>query len=331
MGKGSLKHKGLLEERVKAVTGEKPAFAEEIDAKALKLARDARVIVAGHPNQELLDAAKNLKLHIIPFAGVQHAVDLLRKRARQSGITVANAHWNAYFTAQHAVALLLALCNRIIPHHARMVEGRWRLWKDECPTVPLTDKTVGLLGYGAINKCVHRMLSGFEVNFSALRRSWEGKDEAYPAPLERLVTAQLHSFLDKSDILVVALPLTRETEGMLGMNELKLLGSDGFLINVSRGKLIDEAALYQALNQHVIRGAGLDVWYDYHPEPDEEDRLYPYSSKHPFHRLSNVVLSPHRGASPIYHPSRWDEVIENIRRFFAGEELINVVDLQAGY
>ncbi len=95
--------------------------------------------------------------------------------------------------------------------------------------------------------------------------------------------------------------------------------------------MIDEAALYHALRDGVIAGAAIDVWYDYRPEPDAEGRKYPWSPEHPFHELDNIVLSPHRAASPIFAPGRWEEVLDLIRRNIGGRELLNVIDLEAGY
>ncbi len=108
------------------------------------------------------------------------------------------------------------------------------------------------------------------------------------------------------------------------------MGSDGLLVNVSRGRVIDEESLFCALRDELIAGAAIDVWYDYDPSPDEEGRKYPFSF--PFHTLENVILSPHRAASPLDDLHRWDEVIENTRRFAVGhKQLINIVDLTEGY
>ena len=108
------------------------------------------------------------------------------------------------------------------------------------------------------------------------------------------------------------------------------LGPDAVLINVSRGSVIDEDALYLALAERQIAGAAIDVWYDYRPEPDAEGRRFPF--RRPFHTLDNVLLSPHRAASPMADLERWDEVVDNLRRVADGRvDLRNVVDLKRGY
>ncbi len=284
-------------------------FPENDDMLAHTGAAD--IVVGWRPTAEFLDAAKNLRLFINPGTGVRHLVPLMRGR----NITVVNGHGHAEFVAQHAVALLLALCNKIVPHHNWMAAGEWRKGDADAATIPLEGKTVGLLGYGAINQCVHKLLQGFDLSFAIHRRSGE---------------TTLDEFLTQTNILIAAVPDTEETKGMIGSRELELLGPSALIVNVGRGSLIEEEPLYRALKEGRIGGAGLDVWYDYSPEPDDDGHRYPYHF--PFHELPNVVLSPHRAASPGDHLRRWDDVIENINRFAAGRgDLLNVVDLDRGY
>jgi phosphoglycerate dehydrogenase-like enzyme len=177
---------------------------------------------------------------------------------------------------------------------------------------------------------VHRFLSGFDVNFHICRNRWEGKAKDLPTPARKYEPSQMSDFLKEVDTLIVAVPQTPDTLGLIGQDELELLGRDGLIVNIARGPVIDEDALYQALSEKIIAGAAIDVWYEYRPEPDEENRKYPFH--HPFHQLDNVVMSPHRGASPMDDLERWNEVIENIRRFAQGRtDFLNIVDLQRGY
>ncbi|MFW9810588.1 MAG: NAD(P)-dependent oxidoreductase, partial [Candidatus Thorarchaeota archaeon] len=142
--------------------------------------------------------------------------------------------------------------------------------------------------------------------------------------------SEIHEFMKEIDILIVGVPQTSETIGLVGAKELKLLGNQGLVVTVARGLVVEEKAFYDALFNKQIAGAAIDVWYNYRPEEDSKGRKYPFS--YPFHELDNVVLSPHRGASPMDDLKRWDEVIENITRFATGQqEFINVVDLERGY
>ncbi len=294
----------------------------------LGLAPEADAILGWRPTPELLAAATKLRLYINPGAGVQHLVPMFRELERP--VALVNGHGTSYSTAQHTVALLLSLMGKVIPHHNWMLEGRWRLGDEEAPSVPLRDKTVGLLGYGHVNRRVHLFLAGFDVAFIVLRREWPEQAEPMPTPVLRHTPDQLHDFLKVSDVVIASVPQTAASIGMLGKAELDLLGPSGFLVNVGRGKVVNERALYEALRDHRIAGAAIDVWYDYRPEPDAEGRKRP--CKHPFHELDNVVLSPHRAASPLTDLRRWDEVIENLTRFAAGRtDFLNLVDLGREY
>jgi len=305
-------------------------FLDDVSEETLmKHAPEAHILVGWRPSRELLDTATKFRLFINPGVGVQHHIDTFREISKTRNVTLINGHGNTYFTAQHAMTLLLSLTNKIIPHHNWMVEGLWRRGDSHAKSIPLRERKIGLLGYGAVNQKVHKFLSGFDVEFLILKRTWRG-DEEFPTLVKQFLPKDLNTFLEETDMLVIAVPQTDETIGMIGEDELKLLGAESILVNISRGIVVDEEALYNALKQKTIAGAGIDVWYEYKPEPDVDLRKYP--TKFPFHELDNVVLSPHRGASPMDDLKRWDEVIENIRRFSEGsDEFINVVELDRAY
>ncbi|MCD6327497.1 hypothetical protein J7M28_08090 [bacterium] len=320
-----------LETGLKDLPLVKLVFPSDIEEETLiRLAPKADIIIGWRPTKELLGAAKRLRLFINPGAGVQHLVELFRGLTSDRDIILVNGHGNSYFTAQQTVAILLALMNKVISHHNWMVQGHWRKGDKDAASIPLRDRKVGLLGYGAVNTKVHRFLAGFDVEFHALRNDWSKLTEAPPTPLVRYDTARFEDFLKAIDILIVSLPLTPATEGLIGKREFDLLGPDGLFVNTGRGAIVDENCLYDALNDNVIAGAALDVWYNYTPVADEGGRTSPYNC--PFHELDNVVLSPHRAASPFRDLKRWDEVIENISRLAAGRsDFLNVVDVEAGY
>ncbi|MCK5037776.1 MAG: hypothetical protein KAS16_01640 [Thermoplasmata archaeon] len=296
----------------------------------LKLARDADIIVGWRPSREMLDTAAGLKLFINPGVGVQNIIGLFKEVNEDRELILVNGHGNTYYTAQNTVAILLALLFKLVPHHNWMMEGRWRTGDEEGEATPLRHRRIGLLGYGHLNSKVHRFLANFEVDFSVLKRSWNRMEHDIPTPINKFDDTQLHEFLKEIDILIIGLPQTTDTKALIGERELELLGPDGILINVSRGRIVDEEALFNALKDENIAGAGLDVWYEYRPEPDAEERKYPYSF--PFHELDNIVMSPHRCYSPFDSLERWDEVVENIKKVDAGRtDFINIVDLKRGY
>ncbi len=293
-------------------------------------APEARIIVGWRPTEKLLKTAEKLSLFINPGVGVQHLIDLFRNITKERQITLVNGHGNTYFAAQHTVALLLALMNKVIPHHNWMVDGGWRKGDEDAISLPLRERVVGFLGYGAVNSKVHRFLAGFDVSFAALRTNWENQREHIPTPIKKYTPTELNQFLKDIDILIVAVPQTSLTKDLIAAKELTLLGRNGLLVNVARGVVVNENDLFHALKERIIGGAALDVWYKYRPEPEEKGRKYPYHL--PFHTLHNVVLSPHRAASPFNDLKRWEEVIENIKRYSKGtKEFLNVVDLKREY
>lgn len=314
----------------------------------LKYSKDADVIIGWRPSKELLQSAKKLKLFINPGTGVKHLIEDFREVNKSQKVILVNGHGHAYSVAQHAVAMLIALMNRIIPHHNWMSEGIWRTSDDMdifSSSIQLQSKKIGLLGYGAINKYVHKFLSGFENEFHIMKKDW--KDPGIGIRKRNLKIgipdlrigdkrifkydiSKLKKFLKAIDILIIAVPHTSKTERLIAKEELKLLGKNSLLVNVARGTIVDEKSLYESLKKNIIGGAALDVWYNYSPKKDKKGREYP--SEFPFHSLSNIVMSPHRAASPFGDLNRWNEVIDNISRAAKGrKDFLNIVDIKEEY
>jgi phosphoglycerate dehydrogenase-like enzyme len=323
--------KEYLIERLEDLTCLKLIFPKDkTKEKLFKLIKDADVLIGWRPSLEILEHAEQMRSFINPGAGVHHLLEDFKEINKRRDVTLINGHGNSYFVAQHTVALLLSLMSRIIPHHEWMKEGKWRTGDNEAASIPLRFKKIGLLGYGAINKKVHNMLSGFNVSFSVLRRNWSHTEGTIPTEVKKYTYNQLHDFLTQVDILIIAVPVTELTVNMIDDEEIALLGSDGILVNVSRGEIVNQEALYKALKNDKIFGAAIDVWYENNPQSDDQGRKYPFHF--PFHLLNNIVLSPHRGYSPFNDLLRWDEVIENIKRMASNRtDLLNVVNLKEGY
>ena len=189
----------------------------------LKLAPKADVLLGWRPSREVIDAAMNLKLIINPGAGVQHLVQMMQEVQSIRDIILVNGHGNSVFTAEHTVAMILALLNGLVPHHNAMAGGQWRKGDDFLASVSLNRRTVGLLGYGHVNRKVHTMLSGFGcsvhvANTSGIVEPMDGLsvDSAWS-------TKDLDAFLSAIDTLVIAVPQTDETIDMFGSRQLELL------------------------------------------------------------------------------------------------------------
>lgn len=190
------------------------------------------------------------------------------------------------------------------PFDVELIEGRW----------------LGILGYGDIGRAVARRAHALGLRIAALRRRPENSRE--DAFVERIMgPEQLADLLALSDYLVVTLPLTGATQGLIGSAELARMKPSAVLINIGRGPVVQEQALIDALRSRQIRGAALDV-FDREPLPPG----------HPFYRLDNVLLSPHCADHfPGWKRRSMELFLENFDRYRRGLPLRNVVDKQAGY
>jgi len=172
-----------------------------------------------------------------------------------------------------------------------MKEGTWLsgFYDDKWSIGTLADKRVCVLGYGAVGKEVTKRCLAFGTTITALRRR-PGRTEEGGVVIDHM--DELHSVLPSADVLVCTLPLTDTTRGIIGERELSMLPPRAVVINVGRGPLIDESALFHALETGRL-SAGLDVWYPTKEEGNDAQRI-PFSA-YPFHTLSNVVMTPHIG------------------------------------
>jgi phosphoglycerate dehydrogenase-like enzyme len=288
------------------------------------------VLVAGRPTREQLEASPRLKAVVIPFAGIPTVT-----RELLSGyphLAVHNLHHNAAATAEMALALLLAAAKRLVPADQALRRGDWtpRYAADE-GALGLAGKTALVLGYGAIGRRVARALCGLGLEVFAWRRSEPralsvAGGEGQPCP----GSPGLSELLGRAQVLLVALPATPDTDGLLGAAELAALPDQALLVNVARGAVVDEGALHAALSEGKLFGAGLDVWWRY-PE-DEAARTQTPPATAPFGELEQVVLSPHRGGHVRdTEPERMRALAELLGAYARGEPMPNRVDLAAGY
>ena len=313
-----------LAENVEIVTP--PDFSSETLAEVVKNEID---VFLGEPSSKnILDNAASLKLIQIPWTGVDRLnFDLLR----QYPFPVCNSHSNARAVAEYAVSLMFAVTKAIPIHDRYLRQGKWCRPKQNSesffsPPELIRNKTVGIIGYGAIGKLIAEMLNGFSVTLQAV----EAKQyDTPPTPLVKIMPpVQMLDIVEESDFLFVAIPFTACTEGMINKNVFNKMKPTAYLINTSRGQVLAEEDLYNALKTKQIAGAAIDTWYNY-PKPDSPDVLP--SKDFPFHKLDNIVLSPHRAGFARGLLPHLDDAVENLNRLATGKPLINILDLEVGY
>lgn len=217
---------------------------------------------------------------------------------------------------EFALAAVLHFAKGLARMRRSQAEGRW----DPFDVCWVRGATLGIVGYGDIGRAAARRARAFGMRVLGLRRRAElGAGDGLVDEL--LPPARLHELLARSDYVLVATPLTRETRGLIGSAEIAAMNPGAVLINLGRGACVDEAALLSALREGRIRGAALDVFAS-----------EPLPPGHPFYALDNLLLSPH---CADHVPGWLDEAmrlfLDNLERFRRGEPLLNVVDKRAGY
>jgi phosphoglycerate dehydrogenase-like enzyme len=238
---------------------------------------------------------------------------------RQSDVVLSNSRgMNATAVAEHALMLMLAAARRLPEAVRAQVERRWIA--DDLSGLPsLRGRTLLIVGLGAIGSELAGMAAGLGMRVMATTR--DRSDELPDGAAEVYEPAALKGLLPRADIVVLAVPLTADTRGMIGAAELALMRPSARLINVARGKLVDEEALVDALERGVIAGAALDVM--------AHEPLPPSS---PLWTMPNVIITPHVAG---FRDDYWDAATElfaaSLRRYLDGEAVANIVDKRAGY
>jgi D-3-phosphoglycerate dehydrogenase len=311
--------KGHLPDDVEVVKPERGT-----DDELARLAGDVEVIVATRLSDEVAQVAPKLKLLQKTGAGVDDMpFDVLREET-----WVANTSGsNPVPLAEGAVALVFALAKKVIQRHVGFTEGR-----GVGRGVLLSGRKAGVVGFGSIGQEVGRMLQCMGMKILAVKRHRDDR-LAEAMGLEFLGTpSDLIHVMSESDFVVVTAPLTPETRGMIGEEELRSMKPTAYIVNVARAPIIQEEPLYRALSEGWIAGAALDVWWT----PHFWDPLWNPGGKpasgYPFWELPNVICTPH---SVVSTDSDSDAalkmMVENILRVKRGEPPMNQVDKKLRY
>ena len=281
------------------------------------------------PDPEKVPALEWVQFH---FAGIDGVLDApLLSKPDLVVTSLSGAH--APQMGEYVLMMLLSLGHRFPVLVENQKQAKWPKdrWNMFLPT-ELRDSTVGIVGYGSIGREVARLLHAFGATVLATKRNaMQPKDTGYTQEglgdpggdlVHRLYPTQaIQSMLKECDFVVVATPLTDSTRGLITAEEFAVMKPSAYLVDVSRGGVIDHDALISALKNRTIAGAALDVF------PEE-----PLSEKSPLWKLPNVLITPHiSGITPKYDLRALHLFRENLRKFLAGKKLYNEAKIERGY
>jgi phosphoglycerate dehydrogenase-like enzyme len=273
-------------------------------------------VILGRIDPELLAAAPKLRwLHAVT-SGVD--MFLFPEFVRSNIVLTSEKGLVGPHLADHAFALLLALTRQIgvsLRHGRQSWDERIAMRQE---AIELSGLTMGIVGMGGTGREVARRAAAFGMEVRAVDR-----DVVLRSPEVTVVRSMEHfpQLLQQSDVVTICAPLTVETRGLFNDETIAMMKPGAYLINVTRGPIIDDAALIRAMDSGHLAGAGLDV------TPEE-----PLSPEHPFWEMPNIVMTPHTaGASPYRAERNLERFRENLRRFRRDQPLIGVIDKQLGY
>lgn len=315
-------HQQVLEESLPA--GCHVTWLEAVDAPGAEgVLAEAEVVVTSR-----LPAASMARLPVLRLVHAAGAgVDAIAHEALPAGVRVVNTYHHEDSIAEYILASVIVLRRRFLEQDRALRTGQWSSPVYD-PALPqprtLDGSRVTFLGFGHIGKAAWHLLRHLGAEGIAITGTGRVDPDEYglqwAGRADQLVPA-----LEESDAVVVSIPLTSSTSGLLGAGELDALGEHGIVVNVARGPVLDQRALFAALQTRRIAGAALDVWYRYpagdaHAEPADE----------PFHTLDNVLMTPHSsGITTDTFRRRALEIAENITHLASGHDLRSTVTFDA--
>lgn len=315
------------------------AFIQADRHTLTELLPQADILITERLTSDMVAAAERLRAVVIPYTGADALpLELLAER----GITLINNHGNSRAVAERALALALSLLGRIVEMDTSLRQGDWGRRKVDSEAVraqaecdgrftcwtSLVGRAVTILGTGSIGCDIARFLKVFDCRITGYNHSGTLKDPDALGLFSR-VTSELDEALGQADVIFCALPLTPETRDLIHEGNIHLLRSK-YLINIARGAIFEEQALFDSLSApsgEGLAGAALDTWYQY-PRPFYA-KAFP--SQYPFHTLSHVILSPHAASQTSEGlRSQIAEAFRSLEAYLAGDR-VETVDLTRGY
>ena len=282
---------------------------------------DAVIVAGSFYNQAVADILRKSAKKLRWIQAGSDGLDKFVKPGIPDGVVITNTSGTKGRTiGEHAIGLLIALHQKIHVFERHRITKEWgqsrKLLRPQIGSIE--GHTLVLLGYGHIGKEIARKAKAFDANVIALNRSGTAAGKDNGAADQIMIIDKLHDVLPKADALMLCMPITKQTRGILGAQELAMLKPSAVIVNVARGELIDTDALVQALKGGKLAGAGLDV---IEPEPLPQD--------HALWDLENVIISPHVAGhgGPLYERLA-DLYAKNIERFHNDQPLLNIVNLE---
>lgn len=319
IGSECIRHISAVSPRIKPVDVSALAYAEQkgdfSSQECLNsLLAEAEVIFGLQVPKNVISRAPKLKWIQSMSAGMEHILD---SDMVSSHVVVTNTSGiHAVPMAESVLGLMLMFVKHAPSYFALK---RKRQWKVIIPSV-LRSKTIGIVGLGSIGREVAKLAKAFGMRVVATRRSTNSIARAKNVDAI-LPSNQLHKLLSESDFAVLTLPCTRETNKLIGKEELQTMKPTAYLINVARGNIVHEEVLIRALEEGWIAGAGLDVFAT-EPLP-KESKLW---------KLPNVILSPHVTGDMVDYDILATELFcDNLSRYINGEKLLKIVAKRRGY
>jgi phosphoglycerate dehydrogenase-like enzyme len=287
---------------------------------------DYEVLVKGRPDEQWLTASDRLWGLVIPFAGLPDTTAKVLRNFPE--LRIYNLHHNSLPVAEMVMGLLLCVARRIplLDRNLRMEDWSLR-YADNADSLLLHGRRVLILGYGHVGQAVGNLCSALGMQVSAIRRSQtqivEGEIPVYPS-------SELPERLPEAEVLIVCLPLTIETHELLDSEMLNLLPGEAMIVNAGRAAVFDEEALFNALADGKIAGAGLDVWFNYPLKVDDRSSTAP--SRFPFQSLPNVVMTPHvAGKVQETERLRMEHLAALLNSLANDDDPRNQIDVVRGY
>lgn len=299
-------------------------YSEVNNNEKVQIIKEVDILIGPKIEESELDLYKGIKMHQTFGTGLEGYNFSFYKK---NNILLCNSHTHSKIIAEYGFALLFSISKELIANDQLLREGNWDF--TQFPAITLFGKTILFLGYGNIAQTFKKLCEPLNMNFIAVKRTKPCEDpevEIY-TPDEKLAAIR------QADIIINTLPLTKNTVNFLDAPEFDAMKESVIIVNVGRGDTINEQELYTALKDKRIRGAALDVWYNY-PDvrgAEKQDPRPCYPSKFPFHELKNLVMTAHRAWQSDALMTDLKPFLNNVIRFIQGKQPLNIVNLDEEY